>query len=136
MNKFNLIAASVLLFATVTPLSYAEYLQVSVPQPIKDSIITSPVQGCIKPFNVEYKSSLNVINKDIGHVHIMVDVNLSSELSKPADNSSNYIAVENNSSCIKIDLSSRKHTIQTIYSPDIYVRYDSGTSDSATVDVK
>ena len=117
MNKFNLIAASVFLFATVTPLSYAEYLQITAPQPIKDSSITSPVQGCMKPFSVEYKSSLNVINKDIGHVHIMVDVNLSSELSKPADNSSNYIAVENDSSCIKIDLSSRKHTIRSFMRP-------------------
>jgi hypothetical protein len=90
----------------------------------------------MKPFNVEYKSSLNVINKEIGHVHIMVDVNLTSKLSKPIDNSSNYIAIENKSSCIKIDFSSRKNTIRTLYATDTYVRYDPGISGSAIVDVK
>tara|TARA_B110000467_G_C17932038_1_gene270397 strand:- start:157 stop:567 length:411 start_codon:yes stop_codon:yes gene_type:complete len=136
MNKFNLIAASVLLFASVTPLSYAEYLEVTVPQPSKDSIITSPAQDCMKPFSVEYKSSLNVKNKEIGHVHIMVDVNLTSELSKPINISSNYIAIEKNSPCMKIDLSSIKQTIRTLYADDTYVRYDSVISDSANVDVK
>jgi hypothetical protein len=136
MNKFNLILASVLLFASVTPLSYAEYLEVTVPQPSKDSIITSPAQDCMKPFNVEYKSSLNVKNKEIGHFHIMVDVNLTSELSKPINISSNYIAIEKNSPCMKIDLSSIKQTIRTLYADDTYVRYDSVISDSANVDVK
>jgi hypothetical protein len=136
MNKFNLILASVLLFASVTPLSYAEYLEVTVPQPIKDSITTSPVHDCMKPFNVEYKSSLNVKNKEIGHVHIMVDVNLTSERSKPIDSSFDYIAIENNLPCMKIDLSSIKHTIRKLYADDTYVRYDSVIFDSANVDVK
>ena len=136
MSKFNLITASVLLFATVTPLSYAEYIQDTIPKPIKHSNLTSSVKGCMKPSNVEYKSSMNVINEKIGHVHIMVDVNLNTELSKPIGNFSDYIAIENDSSCIKLDLSSRKNTIRSLYATDTYVRYDSGISDFGKVNVK
>ena len=76
------------------------------------------------------------VNEGRGHNHILVDVALPSDLSKPIGKDANHIHMGDGSSCKSIKLSRGKHTIRTLFAKGNHVPYNPPISDTIVITVK
>jgi hypothetical protein len=107
MKKLNLILVLSLIFGLVASVSFAgDYRAVTISKPINGSSVSSPVDVCMKSLNIEFEPAKNGVKDGKGHNHILVDVALPSDLSKPIGKDSNHIHMGDGFSCKTIKLSS------------------------------
>jgi hypothetical protein len=88
------------------------------------------------PWGVEFEPAKKGVNEGKGHNHILVDVDLPSDLSKPIAKDANHIHMGDGSSCKTIELSPGKHTIRTLFAKGNHVPYNPPISDTIEVTVK
>jgi hypothetical protein len=126
-----------LIFGLVASASYAGDTQaVIISKPRDGAIVSSPVEVCMTPWGVEFEPAKKGVNEGKGHNHILVDVDLPSDLSKPIGKDANHIHMGDGSSCKTIELSPGKHTIRTLFAKGNHVPYNPPISDTIEVTVK
>lgn len=137
MKKLCLVIAVSMITCLVVSAAVAEeYRAVTISKPLNGSTVSSPVEVCMTPWNVEFEPAKKGVNDGKGHNHILVDVDLPSDLSKPIGKDANHIHMGDGSSCKSINLSSGKHTIRTLFATGNHVPYNPPISDSVRVTVK
>jgi len=109
---------------------------VTIIKPIDGATVSSPVEVCMQPWGVEVEPAKKGVNPGKGHNHILVDVELPSDLSQPIAKDANHIHMGDGSKCKTIKLSPGKHTISTLFAQGNHVPYNPPLTDSIVVTVK
>lgn len=137
MKKLKLILSLSLIFGLVASVSYAGDTQaVVISKPRDGAIVSSPVEVCMTPWGVEFEPAKKGVNEGKGHNHILVDVGLPSDLSKPIGKDSKHIHMGDGSSCKTIKLSRGKHTIRTLFAKGNHIPYNPPISDTIEITVR
>ena len=109
---------------------------VTITDPPTGAMVSSPVKVCMSTEGVEVEPAKKGINEGKGHHHIIVDVNLPKDLSKPVGKDANHIHMGDGSTCKKIKLSAGKHIIRTLFAKGNHVPYDPALTSTVTINVK
>ena len=109
---------------------------VTITDPPTGAMVLSPVKVCMSTEGVEVEPAKKGINEGKGHHHIIVDVNLPKDLSKPVGKDANHIHMGDGSTCKKIKLSAGKHIIRTLFAKGNHVPYDPALTSTVTINVK
>jgi hypothetical protein len=137
MKKLNQVLILSLIFGMVTSTSFADsFRAVTISKPHNGMTLTNPVEVCMSPWGVEVEPAKNGVNEGKGHNHILVDVELPSDLSKPIAKNTNHIHMGDGSSCKTINLSPGKHTIRTLFGKGNHIPYDPPLTDVIEINVK
>lgn len=137
MKKLNFILGLSLIFGLVAASSYAGDTQaVTISKPRDGSTVSSPVEVCMTPWGVEFEPAKKGVNEGKGHNHILVDVALPSDLSKPIGKDANHIHMGDGSSCKSIKLAPGKHIIRTLFAKGNHVPYNPPISDAVEITVE
>ena len=125
-------------FLLLTPASFAfaDYQAVDIVRPANNSSVTSPVKVCMETFAVWVEPAKKGVNENKGHHHLLIDVDLPSDLTKPIGKDANHIHMGDGSSCKDLTLSPGKHTITTLFAQGNHVPYNPPLSATITVNVK
>lgn len=137
MKKLRLILSVSLILGLAASVSYAGDTQaVVISKPRDGAIVSSPVEVCMTPWGVEFEPAKKGVNEGKGHNHILVDVALPSDLSKPIPKDAKHIHMGDGSSCKTIKLLRGKHTIRTLFAKGNHVPYNPPISDTIEITVK
>jgi len=137
MKRLKLAMSFSLIFGLVASTSYAADTQaVVISKPRDGAIVSSPVEVCMTPWGVEFEPAKKGVNEGRGHNHILVDVALPSDLSKPIAKDAKHIHMGDGSSCKTIELSSGKHTIRTLFAKGNHIPYNPPISDTIEITVE
>lgn len=136
MNKLHLTLILTLTFGLVASASFADTQAVTITKPRDGATVSSPVEICMSPWGVEFEPAKKGVREGKGHNHILVDVDLPSDLSKPIGKDANHIHMGDGSSCKTINLSRGKHTIRTLFAKGNHVPYDPPISDTIEINVE
>ena len=109
---------------------------VTITDPPTGAMVSSPVKVCMATEGVEVEPAKKGINEGKGHHHIIVDVNLPKDLSKPIEKDANHIHMGDGSTCKEIKLSAGKHIIRTLFAKGNHVPYDPALTSTVTINVK
>ena len=112
------------------------YRAVDIVRPANNSSVTSPFKVCMEPFAVWVEPAKNGVNENKGHHHLLIDVDLPSDLTKPIGKDANNIHMGDGSSCKELTLSPGKHTITTLFAQGNHVPLNPPLSATITVTVK
>ncbi len=109
---------------------------VTITTPPEGAMVTSPVKVCLATEGVTVEPAKKGVHDGKGHHHIIVDVDLPKDLSKPIGKDANHIHMGDGSTCKEITLSSGKHIIQTLFAKGNHVPYDPALTATVTINVK
>jgi peptidoglycan hydrolase-like protein with peptidoglycan-binding domain len=109
---------------------------VSITNPPKGAMVTGPVKVCLKTSGVAVEPAKNGSHDGKGHHHILVDVDVPRDLSKPIGKDANHIHMGDGSTCKEIKLTSGKHTIRALFAMGNHVPYDPALTAEVTFNVK
>ncbi|HCK67870.1 MAG TPA: hypothetical protein DHW17_01160 [Nitrospina sp.] len=109
---------------------------VTITAPPNGAMVSSPVKVCMATEGVEVQPAKKGVNDGKGHHHILVDVPLPKDLSKPIGKDANHIHMGDGSTCKEIKLSAGKHIIRTLFAKGNHVPYNSALTATVTITVK
>ena len=109
---------------------------VSINQPVDGAKISGPVKVCLSTSGVYVEPAKKGVNDGKGHHHLIVDVGLPKDLSKPIGKDANHIHMGEGSTCKELKLSSGKHTIRALFAKGNHVPYDPALTTEVTFNVK
>ena len=137
MKKLKLMLSLLMIVGLTASVSYAGDTQaVVISKPRDGAIVSSPVEVCMTAYGVEFEPAKKGVNEGKGHNHILVDVALPSDLSKPIAKDANHIHMGDGSSCKTLKLSRGKHTIRTLFAKGNHIPYNPPISDTIVVTVR
>ena len=88
---------------------------VVITEPSTGSTVSSPVKVCMAVDGVEVQPAKKGINPEKGHHHLLIDVDLPSNLSKGIGKDANHVHMGDGSTCKELKLDSGKHIIRTLF---------------------
>ncbi len=107
----------------------------AITKPATLSNVNSPLEVCMETNGYTVEPAKNGVNPSKGHHHLLVDVEIPMDLSKPIAKDDNHIHMGDGSSCKTIDLAKGQHTIMALFAQGNHVPYDPPVMDSITVTV-
>lgn len=107
----------------------------SITKPATLSNVSSPLQVCMATNGYTVEPAKNGVNPGKGHHHLLVDVAIPADLSKPIAKDGNHIHMGDGSTCKTIELSKGQHTITALFAQGNHVPYNPPVMDSVTVTV-
>ena len=126
-----------LLFAATNVFAQGQHgSAVTITDPPNGAVVSSPVKVCMSTEGVKVQPAKKGVNEGKGHHHIIVDVELPKDLSKPIGKDANHIHMGDGSTCKEIKLSVGKHIIRTLFAKGNHVPYNSPLTATITVNVK
>ena len=137
MKKFrlNLIFPTILFYAVANTTAFASN-SVSISEPSNGAKISGPVKVCLSTSGVTVEPAKMGVNKGKGHHHLLVDVSLPRDLSKPIGKDANHIHMGDGSKCKKLNLTAGKHTIRALFAKGNHVPYDPALTTEVMFNVK
>ena len=109
---------------------------VSITQPTDGDKISGPVKVCLSTSGVTVEPAKKGVHDGKGHHHLIVDVNLPKDLSKPIGKDANHIHMGDGSTCKKIKLPSGKHTVRALFAKGNHIPYNPALTAKVTFNVK
>jgi hypothetical protein len=109
---------------------------VTITDPPNGAMVSSPVKVCMATEGVEVEPAKKGVNAGKGHHHIIVDVELPKDLSKPVGKDANHIHMGDGSTCKEIKLSAGKHIIRALFAQGNHVPYNPALTATVTINVK
>ena len=109
---------------------------VTITDPPNGAMVSSPVKVCLATEGVEVQPAKKGVNEGKGHHHIIVDVDLPKDLSKPIGKDANHIHMGDGSTCKEIKLSAGKHVIRALFAKGNHVPYNPALTATVTISVK
>ena len=93
-------------------------------KPTANSTVAAPVEICmdVKGYTVEPASK--GVRKGAGHHHLLIDVPVPKDLSKPIAKDQNHVHMGDGSHCKTLNLEPGFHTIQTLFATGDHVPYN------------
>ena len=137
MKKFspNLIFLAILFYAIANTAAFAKN-SVSISEPSNGAKISGPVKVCLETSGVEVEPAKMGVNQGKGHHHLLVDVSLPRDLSKPIGKDANHIHMGDGSKCKKLNLTAGKHTIRALFAKGNHVPYNPALTTEVMLNVK
>ena len=77
----------------------------------------------------------NGVNTGKGHHHLLVDVSILADLSKPIAKDENHVHMGDGSKCKTLNLAKGQHTIAALFAQGNHVPYNPPVTDAVTVTV-
>ncbi len=114
----------------------ADTAAVTITEPATGSTVSGPFKVCMAVEGVEVQPAKKGVNKGKGHHHILVDVALPEDLSKPIGKDANHIHMGNGAKCKEIKLSAGEHVIRTLFASGNHVPHNPPLTASVVVTVK
>ena len=109
---------------------------VTITSPPKGAMVSGPVKVCLKTSGVEVEPAKKGVNDGKGHHHLLIDVGLPRDLSKPIGKDANHVHMGDGSTCKELKLSPGKHTIRALFAKGNHVPYDPAITTEVTFNVK
>ena len=109
---------------------------VTIKSPPKGAMVSGPVKVCLKTSGVEVEPAKKGVNDGKGHHHLLIDVGLPRDLSKPIGKDANHVHMGDGSTCKELKLSPGKHTIRALFAKGNHVPYDPAITTEVTFNVK
>ena len=132
-SKF--ISLTTILYVLASTTAFASN-SVSISQPSDGAKISGPVKICLATSGVTVEPAKNGVHDGKGHHHILVDVDVPKDLSKPIGKDANHIHMGDGSTCKEIKLASGKHTVRALFAMGNHVPYDPALTTEVTFNVK
>ena len=133
--RLNLIFPTILFCALANTAAFANN-SVSISEPSNGAKLSGPVKVCLTTSGVSVEPAKMGVNKGIGHHHLLVDVSLPKNLSKPIGKDANHIHMGDGSKCKKLNLKAGKHTIRALFAKGNHVPYDPALTTEVMFNVK
>ena len=108
---------------------------VSITQPTDGDKISGPVKVCLSTSGVTVEPAKKGVHDGKGHHHLIVDVDLPKDLSKPIGKDANHIHMGDGSKCKTLNLAAGKHTIQALFAKGNHVPYDPALTAKVSIEV-
>lgn len=131
----KLMMSFVFLFITGTTNVFAGNA-VTITDPPNGAMVSGLVKVCLATEGVEVEPAKKGVNEGKGHHHIIVDVDLPKDLSKPIGKDASHIHMGDGSTCKEIKLSAGKHIIRTLFAKGNHVPYNPALTSTVTINVK
>ena len=109
---------------------------VKITEPPNGAVVSSPVKVCMETQGVEVEPAKNGVNKGKGHHHLLIDVDLPKDLSKPIGKDAQHVHMGDGSTCKELKLAAGKHTIRALFANGGHVPYDPAITAETNVTVK
>ena len=137
MKKFssNLIFPTILFYAIANTTAFADN-SVSISEPLNGAKISGPVKVCLSTSGVSVEPAKMGVNEGKGHHHLLVDVDLPKDLTKPIGKDANHIHMGDGSTCKKLNLTAGKHTIRALFAKGNHVPYNPTLTTEVIFNVK
>lgn len=107
----------------------------SITKPATLTNVSSPLEVCMSTSGYTVESAKNGVNAGKGHHHLLIDVPVPSDLSKPIAKDSNHVHMGDGSTCKTLELSKGQHTITALFAQGNHVPYNPTVSDGVTITV-
>ena len=131
----KLVFLTTILYILISTAAFASN-SVSISQPADGAKISGPVKICLATSGVTVEPAKNGVHDGKGHHHILVDVDVPGDLSKPIGKDANHIHMGDGSTCKEIKLASGKHTVRALFAMGNHVPYDPALTTEVTFNVK
>ncbi|MEE9258603.1 MAG: DUF4399 domain-containing protein [Nitrospinaceae bacterium] len=137
MSKLISKIAAVLMFLFVFGVS-AVYAgnAVTITEPATGATVSSPVKVCMAVEGVQVEPAKKGVNDGKGHHHILIDVDLPTDLSQGIGKDANHVHMGDGSTCKELKLSSGKHIIRALFAKGNHVPYNPPLTATVVVNVK
>ena len=109
---------------------------VVITQPATGSKVSSPVKICMAVDGVEVQPAKKGVNPGKGHHHLLIDVDLPTDLSKRIGKDANHVHMGDGSTCKELKLGSGKHVIRALFANGGHVPYNPAITSTIIVTVK
>ena len=129
-TKLLLLAAVLFILSAST--AYAGGAVV-ITEPGTGSTVSSPVKVCMAVHGVEVQPAKKGVNPGKGHHHLLIDVDLPTDLSQRIGKDANHVHMGDGSKCKTLDLAKGQHTITALFAQGNHVPYNPAVSDGVTV---
>jgi len=136
MKKFssNLIFPTILFYAIANTTAFADN-SVSISEPLNGAKISGPVKVCLSTSGVSVEPAKMGVNEGKGHHHLLVDVDLPKDLTKPIGKDANHIHMGDGSTCKKLNLTAGKHTIRALFAKGNHVPYNPALTAKVSIEI-
>ena len=105
-------------------------------EPATGGTVSSPVKVCMAVDGVEVQPAKKGVNPGKGHHHLLIDVDLPTDLSKRIGKDANHVHMGDGSTCKELKLDSGKHVIRTLFANGGHVPYNPAITSTVIVTVK
>ena len=133
-TKWLVLAAMCLVFSSSTV--YAGGGAVVIAEPATGATVSSPVKVCMAVDGVEVQPAKKGINPGKGHHHILIDVDLPTDLSKRIGKDANHVHMGDGSTCKELKMGSGKHVISTLFANGGHVPFNPAITSAVIITVK
>ncbi|MBT5967766.1 MAG: DUF4399 domain-containing protein [Nitrospina sp.] len=140
--EWLVLAAVCLIFSASTVYADSEYGSIDVApavvitEPATGATVSSPVKVCMGVNGVVVQPAKKGINPGSGHHHLLIDVDLPSNLSKGIGKDANHVHMGDGSTCKELKLDSGRHIIRTLFANGGHVPYNPALTSTVIVTVK
>jgi hypothetical protein len=132
-TQWLLLAAVLFILSTST--AYAGGAVVII-EPGTGSTVSSPVKICMAVHGVEVQPAKKGVNPGKGHHHVLIDVDLPTDLSQRIGKDANHVHMGDGSTCKELKLGSGKHVIRALFANGGHVPYSPAITSTVIVTVK
>ncbi|QPJ60392.1 MAG: DUF4399 domain-containing protein [Candidatus Nitronauta litoralis] len=138
MTKFFFKASVAAVSLLVLGLSSAQAdgNSVTITEPADGATVSSPVKVCMETHGVSVEPAKKGVNDGKGHHHLLVNVDLPADLSKPIGKDAQHIHMGDGSTCKEIKLDAGKHKISALFAKGNHVPYNPAITTTVNVTVK
>ena len=109
---------------------------VVITEPATGTSVPSPVKVCMAVDGVEVQPAKKGVNPGKGHHHLLIDVDLPSDLGQRIGKDANHVHMGDGSICKELKLDSGKHVIRALFANGGHVPYSPAITSKVTVTVK
>ena len=108
---------------------------ITITTPATLTNVVSPLQVCMATNGYTVEPAKNGVNPGKGHHHLLIDVPIPSDLSKPIAKDASHVHMGDGSKCKTLSLAKGQHTITALLAQGNHVPLNPVVSDSVTVRV-
>lgn len=138
MRKFSvkLFTVLVVLLAFGIATASAGGNSVKITDPPNGAVVSSPVKVCMDTHGVTVEPAKKGVNDGKGHHHLLIDVDVPGDLSKPVGKDAHHVHMGDGSTCKELKLDAGKHTIKALFAKGNHVPYDPAITAEIHITVK
>ena len=109
---------------------------VVITEPATGATVSSPVKVCMAVDGVEVQPAKKGVNPGKGHHHLLIDIDLPSDLGQRIGKDANHVHMGDGSTCKELKLGPGKHVIRALFANGGHVPYNPAITSTALVTVK
>ena len=109
---------------------------VVITEPATGATVSSPVKVCMAVDGVEVQPAKKGVNPGKGHHHLLIDIDLPSDLGQRIGKDANHVHMGDGSTCKELKLGPGKHVIRALFANGGHVPYSPAITSTVIITVK